>query len=430
MTTQIINGLEAGRHTIDGPITLPVSSEAAPGLLRNAIDSRIVKVRPMSTPIDQLSRCGGARHCGSMTVEYYSVDTRPTEAELSTSVAAGRGKRKADGVYVHTLNTDNDMVFSPSETLMVPDVTVIPDGATEAVPLVLYVISRPESGGVEVTAVNAPSDTIGAPSLPALPAGSKIIRMGRAASELDVQTSQYQPLPFKSSNHCQIFKMQVEESTFHKISNKEIGWSFSDQEEAAIVDMRLGMEKNFLFGARARIFDPGKNEHIYLTGGIWEQAGKSRTVDTGNFTEDTLLDICREAFTGNCGSKRKILIGGTGLIDALSRIERVKISTSGETMVKWGVEFKEIRSNFGSLYVVHSEIFDQCGHENDGMVIDPDYLTKYVHVPFHTEKLDLRRSGTRNTSAVVITEASCLVLRYPKAHMRIISRKAVGSDTE
>lgn len=357
-----------------------------------------------------------------MTVEFYSVDTRPTEASLTTGVAAGRGRRLSDGVYVHTLNTDNDLAFSPSETLMVPDVSVMPEGSEEAMPLVFYVMSRPDGGGIEVTAVNAPDDSAGAPSIPALPEGTRIIRMGRAASELDVQTAQFQPLPFKSSNHCQIFKMQVEESTFHKIANKEIGWTFSDQEEAAIVDMRLGMEKNFLFGARARIFDPGKNEHIYLTGGIWQQAGKSRTIDPASFTEDSLLDICREAFTGNCGSKRKILIAGTGLIDAISRVERVRVAASGETMTKWGVEFKEIRSNFGSLYVVHSEIFDQCGHEGDGMVIDPDYLTKYVHVPFHTEKLDLRRSGTRNTSAVVITEASCLVLRYPKAHMRIISR--------
>ncbi len=59
------------------------------------------------------------------------------------------------------------------------------------------------------------------------------------------------------------------------------------------------------------------------------------------------------------------------------------------------------------------------------MVIDLDYLTKYVHIPFHTEKLDLRRSGTRNTSAVVITEASCLVLRYPQSHLRVISTKPV-----
>ena len=71
MSTQILNGENSGRHIVDGPLTVAVSNEAAPGLIRNAIDQRIVKVRPMSTPIDQLSRCAGARPARSMTVEYY-----------------------------------------------------------------------------------------------------------------------------------------------------------------------------------------------------------------------------------------------------------------------------------------------------------------------------------------------------------------------
>lgn len=92
-------------------------------------------------------------------------------------------------------------------------------------------------------------------------------------------------------------------------------------------------------------------------------------------------------------------------------------------MVKWGLQFQEIVTNFGTLSMIHSEIFDQCGHSSDAMVIDHEYLTKYVHVPFRTEKIDLRRSGTRNSSAVVITEASCLVLRYPDSHLRVIGVK-------
>ena len=69
-----------------------------------------------------------------------------------------------------------------------------------------------------------------------------------------------------------------------------------------------------------------------------------------------------------------------------------------------------------------SEVFDQCGHGGDAMVIDPEYITKYSHVPFRTERLDLRSSGQRNTDAIVITEASCVVLRYPRAHMKIVKK--------
>jgi hypothetical protein len=58
----------------------------------------------------------------------------------------------------------------------------------------------------------------------------------------------------------------------------------------------------------------------------------------------------------------------------------------------------------------------------NGIVIDPQYVQKYVHIPFNTASLDLKKSGTRNTEALVLTEASCLVLRYPKSHMRIVRR--------
>ena len=47
-------------------------------------------------------------------------------------------------------------------------------------------------------------------------------------------------------------------------------------------------------------------------------------------------------------------------------------------------------------------------------------MTKYVHVPFKVEHLDLKKSGVRNVDALVVTEASCLVLRHPKAHVRIV----------
>ena len=42
----------------------------------------------MSTPIDQISRFAGSKHSGSMVVDYYSVDTKPTTALLSEPVAA------------------------------------------------------------------------------------------------------------------------------------------------------------------------------------------------------------------------------------------------------------------------------------------------------------------------------------------------------
>ncbi len=420
--TNIVNGSAGGQHVAGAPLTTSATAIAAPGLLRNAIDERIVRIRPMGTPIDQLSRCAGARHCGAMTVEYYSVDTKLTHSTVNRNVTDATPTDRGNGLFTYDIEVRDAKIFEPSETILFPTVNV--GSASSPRWLVAYVFDVVDSKLV-IAPVNSPvaDNDPECHILPDLTSGTKIVRMGRAAAELDVQTAQFQALPRKAANFCQIFKMQVEQSTLQKIAGKEVGWTFSDQEEAAVIDMRLGMEKNFLFGSQAKIFDTKKNQYVYLTGGIWYQTDNECYIDVENLTENDLVELCAAAFTGNNGSKRKILIGGSRFIEALSKIQVQKVVIGRDPFVKWGIQFREIRSNFGSLYVLHSEVFDQCAHEYDAFVIDPDFITKYCHIPFNVETLDLRRSGQRNTDAVVLTEASCLALRYPKAHLKIINRK-------
>lgn len=316
----ITNGIAGGAQVSGAPLTLETINAAAPGLLQNSIDERIVRVRPMSTPIDQLSRCAASRRASAMTVEYYSVDTKQTEATLKTKYQGGIGVKKSDNMFAVVFKTDNDAIFEASETVLVPDVLV-----AGGEPLVLYVRERLKTGGLELAPLNYNTDDEGDFTLPEIPAGTRLVRMGRAATELDVQTAQFSALPRKASNNCQIFKMQVEQSTLAKIARKEVGWNFSDQEEAAIIDMRLGMEKNFLFGCRTVLFDPDKNENIYLTGGIWNQTKRTHALNLDTLKEADLIDLCAAAFTGNNGSKRKILIAGTGLMNALSKLQYSKV---------------------------------------------------------------------------------------------------------
>lgn len=184
--------------------------------------------------------------------------------------------------------------------------------------------------------------------------------------------------------------------------------------------MRMGMEKNFLFGEKRKIYDYKKKESVMLTGGIWSQAGKTFLYSEDSFTHNTIIDMMKQAFTGNAGNKRKVLIGGSNLIGRINKLEATKVIAASDDVVKWGIDFSEMRSKFGKFYVLLSEVFDECGMSDSGMVIDPEYLQKYSHLPFGTEAIDLKAAGIRNTDALVLTEASCLTLRYPKAHMRII----------
>ena len=418
----LIAGVAGGKHVVDGPLSTDVAREGSPELLLNEIDSQIVKIRPMATPVDQLSRCAGAKHTGSMTVDYYNVDTKPTSTTLKEDVPEPVNDSDPDNITKVKIKTENNEIFDVSDTILVQGVSGYEaDGTTLSInDLVLYVVKKDaDAGEIQVMAVNGKKVGSVPNCVPGIYSGTTLIRMGRAASELDVMSPQFEALPQKARNFCQIFKCQIEQSTLMKMANKEVPWNMSDQEEAAIYDMRLGMEKSFLFGVKQKLWDPIKKENILFTGGIWYQAGKDFNYNPDNFNQSEVVDMMREAFTGNAGSKRKILIGGSGLIGRLNKLEYSKVLTAGDNVVKWGIDFSEIRSKFGTLYVLLSEVFDEVGMADNGMVIDPEYLQKYSHIPFSTEALNLKASGVRNVDALVLTEASCLVLRYPKAHMRI-----------
>ena len=398
---------------VNAPSTIKSVTEVSPDLLLNEIDSRVVKIRPMSTPIDQISRFASNRKAGSMVVDYYSVDTRPSTFRIKRMDAVNSGDSGLRHYNLYVAKGPNPCQVS--ETILVPSITFT-DSKGNKVMMMLYVVAT-STDSAEVIAVNQPEDADDVDT------GNGVdgVRMGRAATELDVQTPQYQAIPVKSSNFCQIFKAQVEQSTFVKLSNKETGWTFNDQEEAAVIDMRLGMEKSFIFGSKLRFFDPVKREDVMLTGGIWNQATRRWTYKRGSrFTNQEIVSMMKDAFTLNAGSSRKILIGGSGFIQKLHALDQDNMFMSPDRIItRWGIDFTELRTKFGMLYVVLSEVFDLCGHADDAFIVDPDYITKYTHIPFQAEVLNLRNSGQRNTDAIVLTEASCLVLRYPDAHMKI-----------
>lgn len=423
----VLPGMTVGKVISGEPVTTTLTDELSPSLLQNEIDDRITKIRPMSTPVDQISRYKGARKSGSMVVDYYSVDMRPSYAVLNASYIEPSVSTVTSNSVRAALTLDNSDVFETSDTILVLDNNGYEsDGVTKSsANLILYVLGKDaETGKLLVSAVNG--KTIGDVKncVPTIYPGVRLVRMGRAATELDVQTAQFETMPVKEQNYCQIFKMQIEQSTFMKIANKEVEWDFSDQEEAAIYDMRLGMEKTFLFGIKQKIYDPVKKEPVSLSGGIWWQAGKEFVYDKEtDWTHDTLVDMMQKCFTGNAGNKRKVLIGGSNFIGRLNKMEAYKTLSGDSATVKWGIDFNELTSKFGKLYVLHSEVFDDCGMSDCGFIFDPEYIQKWSHVPFATQTLDLKKAGIRNTDAMVLTEASCMTLRYPNAHMRIVPKK-------
>lgn len=400
-----------------------------PNFYMQDVDKRIVKIRPMATPIDQISRYAKASSTSSFEVKYYSVGTRPIVCKLNT-------KHTANQQPSVTLDVTDPNMFTLDDTIRVVGVKGITnskgvpyDSAKEVVPdLMLCVCGRdPSSNKPVVYAVNGIMDQGQPIGVPELPANTQLVRMGKACGELDVQTGRFNNIPTPEVQYCQNFMIQVEQSTFDKIAQKEADWSFSDIEEDGIYDMRLAQESTYLFGVKNKINHITKEGMTtWFTGGIWYMAGKD--IEVGEWdsekgcaviTDDNLVDITKDLFIGTgIGNKRKILFCGSDMLTAFSKIKSDKFRLK-DTVEVWNLKFKSWDTDFGEVLTIHHELFDANGMSDCGFALDPEYLSKRTHLNWSRNVLDLKKAGVRNTDAVVIQEVACLYLRYAKAHARM-----------
>lgn len=412
-----------------------------PNFYLSDVDKRIVKIRPMATPIDQISRYAKSSSTNSFEVKYYSVGTREIKCTTNKALTA-----QTSGASV-SLPVDDANMFTLDDTIRVVGVQALTksDGTAYTaedsnIPdLVLCVCGKDSSTNLPtVYAVNGNKDSSNQPILvPAIPVGTTLVRMGKACGELDVQTGRFNNIPTPETQYCQNFMIQVEQSTFDKIAAKEVNWNFSDIEEDGVYDMRLAMENTYLFGVKQVIKHVSKEGmNTWFTGGIWWMAGKD--IEVGEWdsekkcaviTDDNLVDITKDLFVGTgIGNKRKILFCGSDMLSAFSKIKSEKFRLK-DTVEVWNLKFKSWDTDFGEVLTIHHELFDVNGMSDCGFAMDPEYLSKKTHVSWARNVLDLQKAGIRRTDAVVIQEVSCLYLRYAKAHarMKLAQAPAVGA---
>lgn len=424
--------IEAGAASTDA--TAGIATETAgrdygdPDFYLEDVDKRIVKIRPMATPLDQISRYAKSSSTSSFEVKYYSVGTREIKCTTTTAMPA-----MTSGAST-TLEIGDENMFTLDDTIRVVGIKAITnykgvayDSKKEIVPdLVLCVCGKDTRSNLPVVyAVNG-NMLNGQPiGVPEIPEGTTLVRMGKACGELDVQTGRFNNLPTADYQYCQNFMMQVEQSTLDKIAAKEVNWGFSDIEEDGIYDMRIAMENSFLFGDMNKIKHTTKdNMAQWFTRGIWWMADKDIEVGVWKdgkavITDDNLVDITKELFVGTgIGNKKKILFCGSNMLSAFSKIQSEKFRLKDSVEV-WHLKFKSWDTDFGEVLTIHHELFDLNGMSDYGFAMDPDYLSKKTHVSWSRSVLDLKSAGIRRTEAAVIQEISCLYLRNAKAHARM-----------
>ena len=387
-------------------LSTDVTRQESPDLLVDTLDSVIVKVRPTKTPLVSILALSKAnqKKTNNMRFRYYSLGVRDRETQVTADVPAG-------ATSVGKIKVENARLFDESDTIR------IVDGDKE---YSCYVESSDESTGELNVQLIYDLESENEPAFPEIANGATVYRCSRAAAEGDVQTVQYTALPSKERNYCQIFKMQVGETTLQRLADKEVPFTLNDVEEQAIYEMKRDMEASYLFNqTKGYFYNTKKKKYIYTTAGIVPEIlkkGKNLSLSLTP-TDEELIDLSKDIFTGNNGSEKRLVWGGSEAIARLSKIGIVKKQMeAGKTEIVYGVTFNKIVTNFGELLVMQHDALDENGFEDKLIVLDPTFIDEYTLRPTSKEALDLKTAGIFDGDVSVTTKISGIAIKNHACH--------------
>lgn len=395
--------------------TATQTREDAENLLLDTIDKQILKIRPYDVEIDQISRhAGQTETVNNMIHRHYTVDVEP----LTTSVKTEFAESSTQGPLV----TEQPDIFGIGDTIFVDMPGYEEDGVTVDLlsKLELNVLDKDASNNPIVIGVNGTGSK--GDGIPLIAAGTKIITGGVAGGETQMQTDYYDATPTDWAQYLQKHMTQFGISEILRRADKEVEWNLTDKEEQALFQMRRKMNTTHWFGNKR--VKKVKNKHmqrtedVYYTQGIWKQAGKEFSFGGNPVDVKSIVSLMKAAFTGDKSGDVKTIICGSDVVEALEQVDYTRNVNVGEKLPAYGMYASSIISKFGTLQIIHALSFADLGLSRAAYVLDVNLLKK-ITMGWRAERLDLRKSGIADADVTVLMEICALVLKNPKAHMRV-----------
>jgi hypothetical protein len=407
-----------GAVGVDEATSVSRTHDDSPDLILHHVEEKVTKIRPHEVKLYTIaSQVKKVVHSSSQIVDYYSIDVlEMTTVTIAASTLAAQVELKVADPGI--IMQEQTLLVSGVPGYLEDGTTVDPDNN-----LVLYVVGRSTADYPLVVAMNGVIDS-GVMKVPAIGSSKTIIRMGIAGSESQIQCDPYSGVVTKKTQYLQKFMTQIEQTTMFKIAKKEVDWDFSDEDELALFEMKRSMNMTYLLGVKRmrklRNAHREKAEEVYVTGGVWNQAGKEFSFGGVDIDESSMVAMMKVIFTGSASGQRKVLIIGSDLLERFEKVDYKKLVYAGATEQAYGIEFNSIVSKFGHLYVVHDQTFNDAEMSDCGMVLDPELMTKYtVFDGIRTTNWNNRELAISDSDARGIMEISGLVLRDSDAHARI-----------
>jgi hypothetical protein len=416
-------------------LTTDAASDASPNLLSDSHSKKVTKMWPSRTPIGTIMRdvgfsghLVGENGTGAYIHRFASIDYRPIMTTTTSAYAAGTNQRAVN------ITVENIKMFTKDDTLKPIFVTPTAaqkgyqydmNGETQIGDLQLVVLNvNYGTNTITVQATNGRRASLSDATtvyVPAIPSGTKLVRLATALSELDSQTGNYLDVPTDTFNYIQTHGAQFEITPEYLQHFKEIDWDKSVIMERKVRELLESEERNLLFGERSVFADAVELDSKFTMGGLWSGISADGNVFTytaaTGFTRQMYISMMRQLFAHNSGDNVRYGFIGSGFAERLSNIEEyTKYSSDAKPARYFGMTFKGFMTNFGIVNTMYHPMLDLCGHEDDAIILDISNLSLARWGQMERHEYDLRPMG-KNAFANVIKEKITLELRYPQAHM-------------
>lgn len=404
-------------------VTTEDTHSANVNIAENTVDQFITKIRPCLTPLDTLLRSAGKKQTDSLKFEYWSAGVSPVSCKATAwaqDASAATGTTYKGG----QLTVDNAGLFAATDTIMVHYLDTT--GATEVEKDIVFYVVKVDASNSKLYVMYGEADAPTTAGMIVKRTASQSVtewdnscvwKMGRAAGEAEKQTVNYGAYPTDAWNYCQIFKWQVAASTLEQKEPKRIKWTMVDMEEMATYEFKMAQEASFLFGRRTVYWDYEKQIKVYATGGVVNSITKSYEFKTANGLKE-IIDLHKFVFCGNIGNRKRIMFMGSDFNAELSKLlvdKTDKNINATETREIAGLEFEDLKSNFGHLYCMQHDLLDQYGYSDKAIIIDIDNLERYVCME-KMETIPAAQNQKFDGDIKIYTEAAGVALRYPDTH--------------
>ena len=372
--------------------------------LDDDLNPTIVKIRPQDTPIDTITRMiGNTEKSESWEAGGWEIGTREITDEIKS-------------VSGNTVTVSNGDMWLVGDTFVV----TTEDGPFLAEGLPVSCLITAKTG--DVLSVQRVGKTVNTAMPSTISEGAVALRLSRAVSELAASVTGFAIQPTDRKYFNQTHMCQVEESVIHAIHKKKVAMDFSTYKEQTLWDFKRGMEFANLFQVGGLSKDVEGNL-VHLATGIWWQMDQQSSIDFSKaMTDDDWNALGKDIFEGNNGSDRRFLLAGPELMLHISRVPAyAKQLEAKNTELVLGVRVYKIETPFGELLVKPMGTLFEGYFAKCGIVLDANYLKKFVMEPLTATVLELDKTGQRRVkNAVRMHETYSLFLENLPVHRRIV----------